>query len=212
MKTQLTTTQRVVLTHAHENSEGKIIWFPETIKGGARQNVIDGLVNRGLITNNGNNWIISPEGYTAISISRRGPITIQALDAVIDAATAVSTEPAKTPRTRDNSKQAQVIAMLRRPEGATIVQICEATGWQQHTVRGTISGTLRKRQGLHVVLIQDAMGAKAYRIAKDATAEWTTGAKGCPYCGHPSQHWSPAQCNGPACLVRDCPDEDQQHV
>ncbi len=168
MKTQLTTTQRVVLTHAHENSEGKIIWFPETIKGGARQNVIDGLVNRGLITNNGNNWIISPEGYTAISNPRRGPITIQALDAVIDAATAVSTETARTTRTRDNTKQAQVIVMFKRPEGATIAQICEAIGWQQHSVRGTISRALRKRLRLNVEQTRDATGVRVYRIADDA--------------------------------------------
>ena len=132
MTTQLTITQLAVLTHAHEHTEGKIVWMPDTIKGGARQKVIDGLANRGLITSKRNDWLISAKGYEALGVPRRGPITPQALDAVIDAATAATAEPAKTPRTRDNTKQAQVIAMLRRPEGATIAQICEATDWQQH--------------------------------------------------------------------------------
>ena len=168
MTTLLTTTQQAVLTHAHKHTEGKIRWFPETIKGGAAQKVIDGLANRGLISRSSNDWFISPAGYEALGIPRREPVTLQALDAVIKAATVASAEQAKTPRTRDNSKQAQVIAMLRRPEGATIVQICEATSWQQHTVRGTISGTLRKRLRLNVEQTRDAMGMRVYRIDKNA--------------------------------------------
>ena len=60
MTTQLTITQLGVLNHAHEHTEGKIDWFPDTIKGGARQKVIDGLANRGLITSKRNNWSQSP--------------------------------------------------------------------------------------------------------------------------------------------------------
>ncbi len=132
MTTQLTAMQQAVLTHAHEHTEGKIVWMPDTIKGGARQKVIDGLANRGLLTSNHNDWIITSAGYETIGVQRLGPITLQALDTVITAATAATAEQAKTPRIRDNSKQAQVIAMLRRPEGATIVQICILTCWQAH--------------------------------------------------------------------------------
>jgi Protein of unknown function (DUF3489) len=53
-----------------------------------------------------------------------------------------------TPRT--GTKQAQMIEMLRRPEGATVEQIAEATGWQNHTIRGAISGALKKKLGLTV--------------------------------------------------------------
>lgn len=165
MTTQLTITQQAVLTHAHEHTEGKIIWMPETIKGGARQKVIDGLVNRGLIKSVRNDWHISPKGYEALGIPRREPITLKALDAVINAATAATAEPAKTPRTRDNTKQAQVIAMLKRPEGATIAQICEATGWQQHTVRGTFAGSFKKKLGLAIVSQKDGGSDRVYRIA-----------------------------------------------
>ena len=132
MTTQLTPAQHAILTYAHQHTEGRITWFPEHIKGGARRKVIDGLLNRALITTDGKDCFVAAEGYAALGVTRRAPVTIEALDAVISAATAASEVTAKTHRTRDNSKQAQVIAMLRRPEGATIAQICEATGWQQH--------------------------------------------------------------------------------
>src|SRR5689334_24064357 len=48
------------------------------------------------------------------------------------------------------SKQGEVIAMLRRPEGATVDEVASAMGWQRHTVRGLFSGTLKKKLGLTV--------------------------------------------------------------
>jgi hypothetical protein len=53
-----------------------------------------------------------------------------------------------TPRT--GTKQAKLIELLRRPEGATVAQIAEATGWQHHTIRGAISGALKKNLGLSI--------------------------------------------------------------
>ena len=126
MTIQLTPSQRAILTHAHQHTEGKIIWFPENIKGGARQKVIDGLSKRTLITEGGKDWLMTAEGYEALGVPLKAPVSAQVLAEIIEVA-----EQSK-PRTRDNSKQAQVIAMLKRPEGATIEQICEATQWQAH--------------------------------------------------------------------------------
>ena len=53
-------------------------------------------------------------------------------------------------RPASGTKQAQLIAMLRRKEGATIAQIVAATGWQPHTVRGAFAGALKKKLGLTV--------------------------------------------------------------
>jgi Protein of unknown function (DUF3489) len=58
--------------------------------------------------------------------------------------------PANNPTPRAGTKQAHMIEMLKRPEGATVEQIAKATGWQHHTIRGTISGALKKKLGLTV--------------------------------------------------------------
>jgi hypothetical protein len=58
--------------------------------------------------------------------------------------------PAEKPTPRTGTKQALMIEMLKRPEGATVEQIAAATGWQHHTIRGAISGALKKKLGLTV--------------------------------------------------------------
>ena len=58
--------------------------------------------------------------------------------------------PAEKPTPRAGTKQAQMIELLMRPEGATVEQIAAATGWQHHTIRGAISGALKKKLGLNV--------------------------------------------------------------
>jgi Protein of unknown function (DUF3489) len=70
-------------------------------------------------------------------------------------AKAKAAKPAKAAPTakstpRAGTKQALMIDLLKRPEGATVEQIAEATGWQRHTVRGAISGALKKKLGLTV--------------------------------------------------------------
>jgi hypothetical protein len=70
---------------------------------------------------------------------------------------------APAPKTRSDTKRAQLIAMLRRKQGATIAQIVEATGWQPHTVRGAFAGALRKKLGLTVVS-EKVDGTRVYRL------------------------------------------------
>jgi len=65
---------------------------------------------------------------------------------------------------RSNSKQARLIALLQRPQGASVEELMESTGWQQHSVRGALSGVLRKKLGLNVVSVKDGNG-RVYRIA-----------------------------------------------
>src|SRR5262249_61982547 len=57
-------------------------------------------------------------------------------------------DPEPQSNARRPSKQDGVVAMLRRAEGATVDEVASATGWQRHTVRGVLSGTLKKKLGL----------------------------------------------------------------
>jgi len=195
--TQLTPAQHAILAKAVNTTSGKIDWFPDNIKGGARKKVLDGLFNRALITTDGEGWSVAAEGYDALGMKRPRISKFEAnLDAIIANAEAAQDAPEATaapqttdaeleadvaaceaewvknaataqakPRTRDNSKQAEVIRMLQRPEGATIGQICTATGWQAHTVRGTFAGAFKKKLGLTIVSDKPQGGERIYRIA-----------------------------------------------
>ncbi len=172
MATTLNPSQQAILERAVQNSTGKIAWFPEHIKGGARAKVLEGLFKRALITPDGDDWVVAAEGYDALGLPRPGalPPTITLDDPELEADVAKAEAswhaPAKmkTARTRADSKQALVIGLLQRPEGATIAQITEATGWQQHTVRGTLAGTLKKRLGLTITSTKETGGQRVYRI------------------------------------------------
>ena len=75
----------------------------------------------------------------------------------------------KPPPAEPVTKQSQLIGLLKSPAGATIDQMTQATGWQPHTVRGTISGALRKRLGLDVQCAAPVDGgSRVYRIVAAA--------------------------------------------
>ena len=67
------------------------------------------------------------------------------------------------------SKQDEVIAMLRRPEGVTVDEVASMTGWQRHTVRGVFSGSLKKKLGLRLASATEERG-RVYRISEPASA------------------------------------------
>jgi hypothetical protein len=66
-------------------------------------------------------------------------------------------------QTRANSKQAQVLALLRGPSGATLSSVIRSTGWQPHTVRGFLAAVVRKKLGLKLES-EKADGERVYRI------------------------------------------------
>ena len=81
--------------------------------------------------------------------------------------TRAAPEPTAVAATPHQSKQAAVIALLRRPEGVTVAELVTATGWQPHTVRGLFSGTLKKKLGLALSSAQEDRG-RVYRIVDAA--------------------------------------------
>ncbi len=69
------------------------------------------------------------------------------------------------PAVRPGTKQALLIDLLKRKKGATIDEIVEATGWQPHSVRGAISGALKKRFGIAVTSERVGDRGRVYQIA-----------------------------------------------
>ena len=150
--TKLTDTQRTVLTAASRREDGAILPLPKNLKGGAATKVVDALIRKDFVERVASE---NPAGDDILKITGKG---LAAIDADPD-------KKPKTPRkVRQGTKQAVLIDMLRREEGATIGQVAEATGWQRHTVRGAISGALKKKLGLAVTSEKIDGGERVYRI------------------------------------------------
>ena len=136
---KITDTQTAVLAAAAARPDGAILPLPAHIRGGAIGKVCDALAAKGLAMNVGlpgnQTLVIGDEGRLALGLE-------------IKPAVAVEAKPPKEERA--GTKQAQLVAMLETPEGASTAEIVAAFGWQPHTVRGAIAGALKKKLGLQV--------------------------------------------------------------
>ena len=65
---------------------------------------------------------------------------------------------------RGKTKTSKILRLLKREVGATLPELMNASGWQAHSVRGFLSGTLKKKQGLTVESSKDERGLRRYRI------------------------------------------------
>lgn len=72
---------------------------------------------------------------------------------------------AAQPPARTETKQAIVLALLRRQDGASISEIIDATGWQPHSVRGFFSGALKKRLEIEIISDKGDDGIRRYYVA-----------------------------------------------
>jgi Protein of unknown function (DUF3489) len=73
-------------------------------------------------------------------------------------------EVAKPKVARDGSKTAKILGLLKRPGGATSKELMKATGWLPHSVRGFLSGTVRKKMGLTVTSTKGEDGERTYSV------------------------------------------------
>ena len=174
MNVKLTATQTTVIKAAAARPDGKIEPLPSNLRGGAKTAVIDGLLSRALIAKFQHpdhvEYHLTDSAYAAVGRKRKepAPVTpdpeIETAVSAAEAKWAQDKREAAKPRARENSKQATVIQMLQRPEGATITQICSATGWQAHTVRGTFAGAFKKKLGLTITSEKPEGGERIYRL------------------------------------------------
>ncbi len=181
--TKLTDTQRVILSAAAQRTDRLALPLPKSLKGGAAHKVVNALVDRGLLKEvkanrklNDPVWRESDDGHGLTLVITDAGLEAMGIEiptakpakseSAKSTATATETPPpaAKERKTRDGTKQALVIEMLRRPEGATISEIAEASGWLHHTIRGMIAGALRKKLGLDIASIKDAERGRVYKL------------------------------------------------
>jgi hypothetical protein len=166
---ELSETQTIVLSGACARDDGLIFPVTANIKGGAVGNVLKSLLKRGLIeeisaADPDTVWRHDEdEGSITLRATPLGYSVLGQSDEALAPEIKHSAAPAATIQRRP-SKQAMLIEMLEAPDGATIAQIIDTTGWQAHTVRGAISGALKKKLGLNVVSEKVDGRDRVYRI------------------------------------------------
>lgn len=164
---QLSDAQAIILSTACAREDGAVFPVTASLKGGAVGNVCKSLLKQGLIeeiaaTDLNTVWRHDEE---------RGPITLRATPlaySTLGIADQLDETPVETPtapvQRRKGTKQETLIEMLRAEGGATIDEIVEATGWQAHTVRGAMSGALKKKLGLTITSEKVEGRGRVYRL------------------------------------------------
>ncbi len=191
---KLTDTQLVILSAAAQRQDGAVLPLPRSLKvnKAAATTVLKNLLKNGLVTErpaaaDEAHWRETRNGgRTALAIAEVG---LQAISVEVDRKTSKQSSSTKAqPKQRSRraepkpsgakpigrtspavvrpgTKQALLIDLLKRKKGATLEKIVAATGWQPHSVRGAISGTLKKKLGLAVTSERVGDGSRVYRIA-----------------------------------------------
>lgn len=149
--TKLTQNQSLILKHAAGYVDGAVLPLPEDLKlkGGARNSVLGALSRKGLAQKDDNgDWRITDAGRAAVGAT---PV-------------AAKSEQCRSAALRPHTKQARLVELLRRPEGATIADVQAETDWQPHSVRGAISGVCKKKLGHTIASTVEADRGRVYRI------------------------------------------------
>ena len=160
---KLTDTQILILSRAANRPDNLALPLPEGLHGAAAKMSVSNMIARGWLEEvdadmrkgeplwretgdgHGTTLVVTDAGMLAVGIE---PVVVKTMAAVRQHAADASI--AKPPTPRSGTKQAAVIALLQRPEGASIAEIVELTGWLVHTTRGVISGALKKKLSLPV--------------------------------------------------------------
>lgn len=181
ISTMLTDTQLVLLSAAAQRDDG-LLSPPEHLKGGARRATIAKLLAHNLVAEvsvsrdqpawredaHGGllGFKITTAGLHAIGIETEPtePVEIAWEDACAapSAGAAIAPIPSEKSQPRSGTKQALILDLLARPEGAHLADLTHATGWLPHTARAALTG-LRQR-GHDILRSKDESGTSVYRL------------------------------------------------
>ena len=161
--TKLTETQTIILTAGAQRPDNIALPLPKRLAGAAAKMAVTKMIERGWLQEVDANlrrgeplWRETGDGHgTTLVVTDAGLLAIGIEPVVVKTEVKIREHVAKAtaskPTThREGTKQAMLIAMLQRPEGASIGEIVVATGWMGHTARGAISGVLKKKLALRV--------------------------------------------------------------
>ncbi|MCA0871363.1 DUF3489 domain-containing protein [Seohaeicola saemankumensis] len=172
--TKLSDTQAIILSAASQRAGSIALPLPEKLRGGAAAKVVKAMLAKGFLEEVKADmrkgepvWRETGDGHGVTLIASRTGLA--AIGIETDSAETKRTEnTSPKPRiTREGTKQATLIAMLRAVDGATIAEIMAATGWQSHTVRGAISGALKKKLELDVTSERVEGRGRVYSLHAD---------------------------------------------
>ena len=160
---KLTDTQSLILSAASQRADNLAMPLPKGLHGAAAKKVVTIMIERGWLEEVDANvrkgeplWRETGDGHgTTLVVTSAGLLAIGVEPVVVKTMAAICTHAAqplasKPPTPRAGTKQAQIIALLQRSQGASVAEIVAATGWQAHSVRGMISGALKKKLGLPI--------------------------------------------------------------
>ena len=179
-------TQSLILSRAATRPGNLALPLPEGLVGAAAKMVVGKMIARGWLKEAEANlrrgepmWRETGDGHGTTLIATEAGLEVIGIEPVVASAVTSArkarpkqaaepapddTDTAKPVAIRAGTKQAQIIAMLQRPEGATVAEIVAATSWQAHTARGAISGALKKKLGLPITAEKVEGRGMVYRI------------------------------------------------
>jgi hypothetical protein len=185
---KLTDQQRVILAAAAKRTDGVLFPLPKSLKlkGRALHATLGDLLKKDLLAErpakpNATAWREDKNRRVTLVLSKAGLQSVGG-DPQRKSLTGRSTAKLKMKRPRQptdpmvagvttvlrpGSKQALLLDLLGRDNGATIAELVEATRWQLHSIRGAISGTLKKKLGLAMATEKSTRG-RVYRIRQHA--------------------------------------------
>jgi Protein of unknown function (DUF3489). len=190
---KLTDTQSVILTRAASRPGNLAMPLPDGLAGAAAKMTVNKMIERGWLEEVDANlrrheplWRETGDGHGTTLIATEAGLAAIGIEPVVattmtnlrkaklklasaskaPAETSPGGEASKPVAIRAGTKQAQIIALLQRPEGASISEIVDATGWLPHSARGLISGGLKKKLGLCITTALDDVRGRVYQIGR----------------------------------------------